>query len=133
MGLELTLPPLLMLTTLAVLHRLDVLNRLSFLEMNRVHPVRDLVVAWRTRRTAEALRSSRQPVVSVAKAPAYHGRHRHRGPIVIAREIAPPTTPFAAIDHNASRRRRPRKQPRLGTRGVRRNPVRPGSRHSTAA
>ncbi|MCP3804209.1 hypothetical protein NLX83_33545 [Allokutzneria sp. A3M-2-11 16] len=141
--LELTLPPLLVMTTLAVLHRFHVLNRLSFIGLNRAHPLRDLVTAWRTHRTAEAVRASRTQPPAEPRSP-YHGRHRHRGPVVIARGLEPPTVPIPALG-NAQSRSRSRNPFRRGTKSLRlprtshttedvgRNPVRPAGRHRTAA
>ncbi|SDM15710.1 hypothetical protein [Allokutzneria albata] len=145
--LELTVPPLLVLAALAVLHRFHVLNRLSFLGLKRAHPLRDLVTAWRTHRTAEAVRATRTQPPAEPRSP-YEGRHRYRGPIVIARGLEPPTVPFRAVRH-AQSRSSSRNPFRLGTKSARlprglnpshkttktvsRNPVRPGSRHSTAA
>ena len=138
MGLELTLPPLIVLMTLAVLHRFRVLNWLSFLRLSRSNRLRDLVMAWRAHRTSDAVRANRPPAAPRLEQPSYRGRHRYRGPLVIARGVESPTVPFIPISHGKSPHR-PRRPFRLtakspsGACNVRRNPVRPGSKHSTAA
>ncbi|GAA4005655.1 hypothetical protein GCM10022247_29040 [Allokutzneria multivorans] len=139
--LELTLPPLLVMTTLALLHRFHVLNRLSFIGLNRPRPLRGLITAWRTHRTAEAVRATRTQPFADLDEPSYRGRHRHRGPVVIARGEEQPTIPILVHAQSLHRPRRPftlsrRKFPRSlagAHKHVDRNPVRPAGRHSTAA
>ncbi|WP_086824882.1 hypothetical protein [Allokutzneria sp. NRRL B-24872] len=139
--LEFTLPPLLVMTTLVLLHRFHVLNRLSFIGLNRSRPLRELITAWRTHRTAEAVRATRTHPVADLDEPSYRGRHRHKGPVVIARGVEQPTVPLPVHVRSRHRPRRPfklgaRKLPRslASTHNhVDRNPVRPAGRHSTAA